>query len=51
MSDVEEADVVVQMMHKRFFGSRQLTAELWDGVTKYKCVNITKTCVFTFQHA
>lgn len=36
MSDPEEADLVVQMMNKRFFGKRQLSAELWDGKTKYK---------------
>lgn len=36
MSDPEEADLVVQMMNKRFFGKRQLLAELWDGKTKYK---------------
>lgn len=36
MNDPEEADLVVQMMHKRYFGSRMLTAELWDGITKFK---------------
>lgn len=36
MNDAEEADLVVQMMHKRFFGQRTLTAELWDGQTKFK---------------
>lgn len=36
MSDPEEADLVVQMMHRRNFGSRILTAELWDGKTKFK---------------
>lgn len=35
MADPEEADVVIQMMHKRFFGKRQLQAETWDGKTKY----------------
>ncbi|XP_037818903.1 HIV Tat-specific factor 1 [Lucilia sericata] len=36
MSSPEEADLVIQMMHGRFFGKRQLTAEHWDGKTKYK---------------
>ncbi|XP_058975666.1 uncharacterized protein LOC131801245 [Musca domestica] len=36
MSTPEEADLVIQMMHGRFFGKRQLTAEHWDGKTKYK---------------
>lgn len=41
MGDPEEADLVVQMMDKRFFGKRQLTAELYDGKTNYK-INETK---------
>lgn len=41
MGDAEEADLVVQMMDKRYFGKRQLTAELYDGKTNYK-VNETK---------
>ncbi|XP_031628192.1 HIV Tat-specific factor 1 [Contarinia nasturtii] len=36
MSDPEEADLVVQMMHRRYFGKRMLSAELWDGKTKFK---------------
>lgn len=36
MGDPEEADLVIQMMNKRFFGKRQLNAEAWDGKTKYK---------------
>ncbi|XP_030372953.1 HIV Tat-specific factor 1 [Scaptodrosophila lebanonensis] len=36
MSSPEEADLVIQMMQGRFFGKRQLTAEHWDGKTKYK---------------
>ncbi|XP_073838575.1 RRM1_TatSF1_like and RRM2_TatSF1_like domain-containing protein barc isoform X2 [Musca autumnalis] len=36
MSTPDEADLVIQMMHGRFFGKRQLTAEHWDGKTKYK---------------
>lgn len=42
MSDPEEADIVVQMMHRRYFGKRMLSAELWDGKTKYKA-NETET--------
>lgn len=36
MGDPDEADLVVQMMDKRYFGKRQLTAELHDGKTNYK---------------
>lgn len=36
MGDPEEADLVVEMMNKRYFGKRQLTAELYDGKTNYK---------------
>ncbi|XP_053683240.1 HIV Tat-specific factor 1 homolog [Sabethes cyaneus] len=36
MSDPEEADLVVKLMHGRFFGQRKLTAEIWDGRTKYR---------------
>lgn len=36
MSDPDEADLVVQMMHRRYFGKRMLSAELWDGKTKFK---------------
>ncbi|XP_054734146.1 HIV Tat-specific factor 1 [Anastrepha obliqua] len=38
MADPEEADVVIQMMHGRFFGQRKLSAEHWDGKTKYKVI-------------
>jgi HIV Tat-specific factor 1 len=38
MADPEEADLVVQLMNRRFFGDRRLTAETWDGKTKYKIV-------------
>lgn len=41
MADPDEADLVVQMMDKRYFGKRQLTAELYDGKTNYK-INETK---------
>lgn len=46
MADPEEADVVIQMMHGRFFGQRKLTADHWDGKTKYKCV----TTALIFQN-
>ncbi|XP_016934246.2 17S U2 SnRNP complex component HTATSF1 [Drosophila suzukii] len=36
MSSPEEADQVIQMMQGRYFGQRQLSAESWDGKTKYK---------------
>lgn len=36
MADPDEADLVVQMMDKRYFGKRQLTAEIYDGKTNYK---------------
>lgn len=36
MSDPEEADLVIQMMDRRFFGKRLLSAQTWDGKTKYK---------------
>lgn len=36
MADPDEADLVVQMMHRRYFGKRMLSAELWDGKTKFK---------------
>lgn len=36
MGDADEADLVVQMMNGRFFGQRKLTAEIWDGKTKFK---------------
>ncbi|XP_062130617.1 HIV Tat-specific factor 1 homolog [Drosophila sulfurigaster albostrigata] len=36
MSSPEEADMVIQMMQGRYFGQRQLSADHWDGKTKYK---------------
>ncbi|KAL9700936.1 hypothetical protein quinque_004377 [Culex quinquefasciatus] len=36
MSDPEEADLVVKLLHGRFFGKRKLAAEIWDGRTKYR---------------
>lgn len=44
MADPEEADLVVQMMNKRFFGKRQLVAELWDGKANYKFVLNVAIC-------
>ncbi|XP_055685982.1 HIV Tat-specific factor 1 homolog [Lutzomyia longipalpis] len=38
MADPDEADLVVKLLHGRFFGQKKLTAELWDGKTKYKIV-------------
>jgi len=40
MSSPEEADAMVAACNGRFFGGRQLKAELHDGVTSYK---ITET--------
>lgn len=39
MADPEEADLVIKLMNGRFFGERKLTAETWDGKTKYKYDN------------
>lgn len=36
MADAEEADLLITLMNGRFFGQRKLTAETWDGKTKYK---------------
>lgn len=36
MSSPEEADECVNLLNKRWFGQRQLTAEIWDGKTKFK---------------
>jgi len=32
----EEADLCVQLLNNRWFGQRKITAETWDGKTKYK---------------
>uniref|UniRef100_A0A1B6CZN8 RRM domain-containing protein n=2 Tax=Clastoptera arizonana TaxID=38151 RepID=A0A1B6CZN8_9HEMI len=34
--EFEAADACVQLLNNRWFGQRQITAELWDGKTKYK---------------
>lgn len=36
MADAEEADLLITLMNGRFFGQRKLTAETWDGKSKYK---------------
>ncbi|GAA5805590.1 hypothetical protein HPULCUR_011110 [Helicostylum pulchrum] len=33
--EIESADACVLLMNKRFFGGRQITAEIFDGKTKY----------------
>lgn len=36
MKDPEQADAAVQLINCRWFGKRQITAEIWDGRTKYR---------------
>lgn len=36
MKEPEQADAVVALINGRWFGKRKLTAEIWDGKTKYK---------------
>lgn len=36
MKDPEQADAAVQLINGRWFGKRQITAEIWDGRTKYR---------------
>ncbi|XP_050685199.1 HIV Tat-specific factor 1 [Leptidea sinapis] len=36
MKEPEQADAVIQLINGRWFGKRQITAEVWDGKTKYK---------------
>lgn len=36
MSAPEEADEVVKLLNGRWFGKRKLSAEIWDGRTKYR---------------
>lgn len=36
----EAADACVQLLNNRWFGQRKITAETWDGKTKYKLVLI-----------
>lgn len=34
--DAEEADACVQLFNNRWFNQRRITAETWDGKTKYR---------------
>ncbi|CAH0594007.1 unnamed protein product [Chrysodeixis includens] len=36
MKEPEMADAVVELIGGRWFGKRQITAEIWDGRTKYR---------------
>lgn len=36
MKEPELADAAVQLINGRWFGKRQITAEIWDGRTKYR---------------
>lgn len=36
MKEPEEADAAVALINGRWFGKRQITAEIWDGRTKYR---------------
>lgn len=36
MSAPEEADEVIKLLNGRWFGKRKLSAEIWDGRTKYR---------------
>lgn len=36
MKEPEMADAVIQLISGRWFGKRQITAEIWDGRTKYR---------------
>ncbi|XP_045502782.1 HIV Tat-specific factor 1 homolog [Colias croceus] len=36
MKEPEQADAVIQLINGRWFGKRQITAEIWDGRTKYR---------------
>ncbi|CAG9789187.1 unnamed protein product [Diatraea saccharalis] len=36
MKEPEQADAVVQLINGRWFGKRQINAEIWDGRTKYR---------------
>lgn len=37
--DPEEADACVQLFNNRWFNQRKITAETWDGKTKYRFVS------------
>lgn len=34
--EAEDADKCVELLNNRWFGQRKITAETWDGKTKYK---------------
>ncbi|GBP22860.1 HIV Tat-specific factor 1 [Eumeta japonica] len=36
MKEPEQADAVIQLINGRWFGKRKISAEIWDGRTKYK---------------
>ncbi|XP_050354343.1 HIV Tat-specific factor 1 [Nymphalis io] len=36
MKEPEQADAVIQLINGRWFGKRQITAETWDGRTKFR---------------
>lgn len=36
MKEPEQADAVILLINGRWFGKRQITAEIWDGRTKYR---------------
>ena len=38
----EEADRCIEVLHGRWFAGQKITAETWDGVTKYRLVVINK---------
>lgn len=39
----DAADACVTLLHNRWFGQRRIIAEIWDGKTKYKSVQIKIT--------
>lgn len=36
--DPDAAEACVQLLNNRWFGQRKISAEIWDGKTKYKLV-------------
>lgn len=34
--EAEDADKCIELLNNRWFGQRKITAETWDGKTKYK---------------
>lgn len=41
-AEAEEADVCIQALNGRWFGGRKLSAETWDGTTKYRASESSK---------